>query len=379
MRFFIPTAIFHPDSGGPATYLYRFLPELLKRGHTVRVLTFGEGETEGYGYPLIRVSLKQGLLKRRMQYLRHYREELGNAEVVYINNLGLPRARDSRSRRLIKVVGDYAWERAINRGWIAPDTDIDTFQTRRDSPLVEWLKGNRAREVRTIPKIIVPSDYLRRMVIGWGAPPERVQVIYNALEREPLISTSSPTACRAQFGIDPHHQVMVTAARLTAWKGIDYLIQAVARLTDLPQLRLVIAGDGPQRAELEALVKTLGVTERVRFLGKVPHQQMGTLLTAADYFALYSGYEGLAHVLLESLTVGTPVIASDRGGNPEVVTDGVNGLLVKHPNLDALCEGVRHAFQPGVRAELQAHTKHGLDRFQWSRLVEETIRLLEAR
>jgi glycosyltransferase involved in cell wall biosynthesis len=373
MNLFIPTGIFHPDSGGPATYLYRFLPELQARGHRVRVLTFGEGDTDGYPYPLTRVSLRQGLIKRRRAYLEHYQREAGNAHLIYINNLGLPRS-TAAAPQVIKVVGDYAWERAVNRGWVAPETDIDQFQTSFQNPLVQYLKWSRAREVRQVARVIVPSEYLRRMVIGWGAPPERVQVIYNALETAHYPQQGAMGTLRRELGLEENRQYLLTAARLTAWKGVDYLIRA---LPHVPNFHLLIAGDGPQLAILQQLAAGVAPGQ-VTFLGKVPHERMGKTMGAADYFILYSGYEGLSHVLLEALSAGTPLLASDRGGNPEVVRDGWNGLLIKHPDLDALMKVLKTASSPELRAKLAANAGAGLEKFSWSALVDQTVAALEA-
>jgi glycosyltransferase involved in cell wall biosynthesis len=373
MNIFVPTGIFHPDSGGPATYLYRFLPELQARGHTVRVLTFGEGATDGYPYPLTRVSLKQGLLQRRRAYLEHFKAEAATADLIYVNNLGLPRS-PTRAPQVLKVVGDYAWERAMNRGWVVPETDIDHFQRAAQNPLVTYLKWSRAREVRQVERVIVPSDYLRRMVIGWGAPPERVQVIYNALEAAHYALETDREAIRRTLGLETGKQYLLTAARLTVWKGVDYLIRA---LPHVPDFHLLIAGDGPQTEHLKALAQEVAPGQ-VTFLGKVPHERMGQYMSAADYFILYSGYEGLSHVLLEALSAGTPVLASDRGGNPEVVRDGWNGLLIPHPNLDALIKGLQTASSPELRARLAANARAGLDKFSWSALVDQTVAALEA-
>ncbi len=373
MRIFIASGIFHPDSGGPATYLYRLLPELQARDHDVRVLTYGDAETSGYPYPLRRVSLNQSLLKRRYEYQMAYNAERKRCDLVYINNLGLPRAGDSRLPRVLKIVGDHAWERAVNRGWIAPDEDIDAFQHRRYSPLVEWLKASRAREARRVQHVIVPSQYLQKMIIGWGVPVERVQVIYNALEVDQYAPTLSRNEARAALGLDPQQSILLTSARLTAWKGVDMLIDALAAI---PDVKLLVAGEGPMLAALQAQTERLNLSGRVQFLGKVPHERLALYMRAVDYFALYSGYEGLSHTILESLYAGTPVIASARGGNPEVVSDHVNGLLVPHPNLNALIDAIRRAFASGVHAQLSANVQHGLDRFEWRTLVDQTINAL---
>lgn len=398
MRIFIPTAIFHPDSGGPATYLHTLIPDLIARGIEPTVLTFGDGPADGYGYPVTRVSLQQGLLARRRAYLRHYREQSIAAYLSYINNLGLPRPRAEGTEhpRVLKVVGDFAWERAVNRGWVPPATDIDVFQRARLGPRVEALKWMRAREVQTVDHVIVPSEYLRQMVIGWGAPPERVTVILNAFRRQPEDDAegangmpvpaaeyeSRRRAARQALGIPEDAPIILTVARLTAWKGVDYLIDAVA---STPAVMLLIAGEGPQGEELRAQAERLGLGQRVRFLGKVDRARVADLMRAADYLALYSGYEGLAHVLLESFAVGTPVIASRRGGNPEVVTDRVNGFLVPHPDREALRAALREAFRPGVRTELAANIARGAHdgdpaspfvRFRWETMVDRTFNLL---
>lgn len=373
MRIFIASGIFHPDAGGPATYLYRLLPELQARGHPIRALTYGSGPTTGYPYPLARVPYIN-LPVRLARYARAYREGAAWADLIYIHSLSLPRSGDRHKPRVMKVVGDYAWERAVNRGWLPATEDIDAFQSRRYSPWVEWFKAGRSREVRTMDRIIVPSDYLRRMVIGWGADPARVHVIYNALDTTVIAPSISKVEARSKLGWLPDGHYLVTVARLTAWKGVDFLIDA---LPLLPKIMLVVAGDGPQTDLLKKRAAAVGVGPRVTFLGKVAHDQVALYLRAADYLALYSGYEGLSHTILEALYAGTPVIASARGGNPEIVRDGVNGLLVEHPNLDALIAALRRAFEGDLLMRLATNTGAGLDRFSWSRLVKETVDLLE--
>ena len=139
---------------------------------------------------------------------------------------------------------------------------------------------------------------------------------------------------------------------------------------------MVVAGDGPQEAALRNRATSLGVADRVSFLGKVPHDKMMVLYRAADYLALYSGYEGLSHTILEALSAGTPVLASNRGGNPETVLDSENGLLIPHPNLEALVEALQRAFVGDMPQRLAAGTGRGLERFSWPRLVEQTLTAL---
>ncbi|MBX3083715.1 MAG: glycosyltransferase family 4 protein [Anaerolineae bacterium] len=370
MRIFIASGIFHPDSGGPATYLYRLLPELQQRGHEVRALAYGDTPASGYPYPLTRIPF-QFLPIRLAKYALAYRRGAAWADLVYLNSLGLPRSGAGAKPKVMKVVGDYAWERAVNRGWLPATEDIDAFQTTTYNPRIEAFKAARAREVQRVDRVIVPSDYLRRMVIGWGADPARVQVIYNALDSQTYDQPMTKAQARQQLGWQPDGRYLFTAARLTAWKGVDYLIDALAHV---PNVRLIVAGDGPHKIALEARAKAASVD--VQFVGKVPHDRMAAYMRAADYLALYSGYEGLSHTILEALYAGTPVIASDRGGNPEIVQSGVNGLLVKHPDLPALIEALQTAFDADTPEKLAAGTAHGLDRFTWSTLVNQTVEAL---
>ena len=217
----------------------------------------------------------------------------------------------------------------------------------------------------------MPSEYLKRMVVGWGVDASKVQVIYNALPPDSVALDLSLAEARAQLDL-PDAPIILTAGRLLPWKGVDHLIAALRRV---PAARLIVAGDGAILPALKAQAADLG--NRVQFLGNISREQMALYMKAADYVALYSGYEGLSHTLLESLRAGTPVIASDKGGNPEVVQHGINGLLVPYVDAEALTAAVEEALRPGVREALAANCAVGMDRFDFGRLVEQTTAALE--
>jgi glycosyltransferase involved in cell wall biosynthesis len=297
------------------------------------------------------------------------------ADLTYIHSIGLPLFPDHRAPRVMKVVGDAAWERAIRLNWIAPTEDIDAFQTDTYALHAEMEKRSRARNAQSMDRIIVPSNYLKRMVVGWGVPEERVRVVYNALSPQSVAQRSALSQQDARAALKlPEGPLLLSVARLTAWKGIGPLIKVVA---DTPDVRLVVAGDGPLLGELQAQAAASGAGDRITLLGRVPREQVAVLMRAADYTVLYSGYEGLSHTLLESLHAGTPVIASDKGGNPEVVLPGVNGYLVPYVDQEALTETVRAALRPGVREKLAAGTGKGMERFTWARMVNDTLASLE--
>ncbi len=380
MKLLIASGIFHPEPGGPATYLREVLPELAARGWAIRVLTFSDpahmAAEASAAYAVTRIP-RAGLAVRYLRYAAASRPLIAWADVIYLHSLGLPLISNGHAPRIVKIVGDVAWERAIRKGWIAPTTDIDAFQTIRSGSLAaEASKAWRALEVRRMDAVIVPSAYLKRMVTGWGAPPERVRVIYNALPLHHAELSLSQAEARAELSLDDRPTVL-TVGRILPWKGVDALIAALRRV---PDVRLVVAGDGESLPALKASAADLG--ERVVFLGRVPNARVQLYMRAADYVALYSGYEGLSHTLLESLRAGTPCIASDKGGNPEVIQHGVNGLLAPYTqNLDDaaahLSAALSQAFAPGMRAKLAANAHVGMERFAFSSMIEATVRALE--
>jgi glycosyltransferase involved in cell wall biosynthesis len=117
--------------------------------------------------------------------------------------------------------------------------------------------------------------------------------------------------------------LVVTVARLARQKALDVLLDAVALL---PGVKLAIVGDGPLRTELEQHAATIGVAERVRFVGR--KEEVGDYIAAADVFALSSSWEARALAAQEAILLKVPVVTTDVGGMSEIVTDGVSGRLV---------------------------------------------------
>ena len=364
----IAAGIFHPEPGGPATYLKEILPSLQNRGWRASVLTYGDDSIYGYPYPVKRIK-RQVLPIRLMNYWLAAQTMIVNADLIYAHTIDLP-VSAGNIPRVIKIVGDQAWERCIRKGWVAPTKDIDAFQTDTDSLIVERQKKSRSKQVNDFDAVIVPSNYLKKMVTGWGVPAQNIHVIYNAMPRHTLKIPATQELARAELGWDDTPTIL-TAARLSAWKGIDHLINAVQKLDNV---RLIVAGDGDQMPRLQEMAKSGG--KDIQLLGHVPREKLYQMMKAADYFALYSGYEGLPHTILESLRVGTPVIASDKGGNPEVVRHDENGFLVPYVDVDALAESIQKAIDPATRQRLSDNSQIGMERFAFQTMVEQTDKIL---
>ena len=374
-KLLIATGIFHPESGGPATYLYHILPHLQANGYDVRVLTYSDDPNPSttYPYPVIRIP-RRSVPLRLAHYANEARRAVQWADMVYQHTLMLPIAVPRRKPRILKIVGDQAWERAVRSGWVASTTDVDHFQINRYwNPFVTLNKIMRRREVREMDAIIVPSRYLQRMVAGWGMTSQRVQVVYNALPPDHHTTQLTRAEARAQLNIPPEQPTLLYVGRLTPWKGVD---DAIVALQAVPDAHLLIAGDGEIRPALESIAHDVGVSSRVTFLGKVDRRQIPLYMKAADYGVLYSGYEGLSHVLLENLSAGTPVIASNKGGNPEVIQHQYNGLLVDYGNVNALAQAFQDAFAPEVQRQLAQHAHASLEPFHFEKMVSGTLAVL---
>lgn len=364
----VASGIFHPESGGPATYLQSILPALQKTGWNPHVISFGDSSHFQYPYPVTRIARRAYPL-RQMHYALAARKLLDWADVCYLHSIDLPLWSGPRMPRLLKVVGDQAWERCMRKGWIPPEISIDDFQTSAGDWRVRWQRASRTRQVAAMDAVIVPSEYLRRMVSDWGVPPSKIHVIYNALP-DLTRPTESRAEIRAQLEWD-QRPTLLTVARLQPWKGIDHLLTA---LSDLPEIGLVIVGDGPDLPRLKALAAPLGA--RVEFTGNLAREAVSRLMIAADGLALYSAYEGFSHTLLESLQLGTPVLASDRGGNPELVRHGLNGLLAPHVSIPALQEAITELLDR--RDEFSANANTDLKRFGFQKMVDQTSNILES-
>jgi len=187
---------------------------------------------------------------------------------------------------------------------------------------------------------VAVSEDLREQGVRAGIyRADKVTVIPNGLQTDHLPRTFDSAAKRNALGIPEDSPVIGTITRLEPQKANEVFVRAVARvIRRVPNLVTLIAGDGPQRAELEDLVARLGLTESVRFLGW--RDDAVELLGALDIFCMSSRWEGCPMVLLEAMAMGRPVVATDIGGVREIVVNAETGLLVKPEDPEALAEAV---------------------------------------
>lgn len=210
-------------------------------------------------------------------------------------------------------------------------------------------------------------------VAAWfqAAYPARVTVIPN-----PVVATVATAAAAPPATATPY---LFAAGRLNRQKGFDVLIRAMAILAaDGLLLELVIAGEGPEQGALLALATQLGLTSRVRLLGRVP--ELSSWMAGALGFVLASRYEGFPNVLVEALAHGTPVIATDCPSGPrEILENGKYGLLVPCEDPAALAQAVLTlAADVQLQARLRELGPRAVDRFRLPAVVARWESLLQA-
>jgi 2-deoxystreptamine N-acetyl-D-glucosaminyltransferase/2-deoxystreptamine glucosyltransferase len=163
--------------------------------------------------------------------------------------------------------------------------------------------------------------------------------------------------------------------RLAPQKGVGTLV-AAAGLLKHPSALVLLVGDGPERKALEREAKRLGVGDRLRFVGFVAHERLPAVLAHADLLVLPSLYEELGTVLLEGMQAGLPVVASETGGIPEVIEDGVNGMLVAPGEPEALARAIdRLLADRGLARRLSERAKERAKDYDWEVLAERVLRV----
>jgi teichuronic acid biosynthesis glycosyltransferase TuaC len=216
---------------------------------------------------------------------------------------------------------------------------------------------------------ITVSSALKQKLLALGADPARAAVLRNGVDLEVFKPADRETS-RRQLGVSGH--VILSVGNLVPLKGHELTIDAMASLTDST---LLIAGGGPLREALQARAIARGVAARVRLLGEVAHKQLAELYSAADVFVLMSEREGWANVLLEAMACGTPALATNVGGNGEIVAAPAAGLLLRRRSTEGLIEAVQT-----LRRQMpeRAATRRYAEGFGWGAVAAANFALLSA-
>lgn len=233
----------------------------------------------------------------------------------------------------------------------ARGTDLNLIgQFRLPRTMIRWAAA-------TARGLITVCQALKDELVGFGVDAERINVLRNGVDLKLFQPPPDRDALRRSLGM--HGPVLLSVGHLIERKGHDLVIGA---LTNLADVRLYIAGTGPERAHLETSARLAGVADRVTFLGAVSHDQLAQYYGAADVLVLASSREGWANVLLESMACGTPVVATAVWGTPEVVAAPEAGLLAQTRSAESLAQAVKRLLADYPQ---RTATRRYAEKFSW--------------
>ncbi len=363
----------HPSLGigGAEELRLLTLKHLDRARYEARVCCLGTGgaiaaEIEALGIPVDVLgrsdrTLDIGTTLAAYQYLRAHRPDVVQTSLFRTNWHG----------RLAGLLAGVPFLVAEEHGFHDPSVGFYRYSPRLGAffrPADRWL-ANRTTRILACSHAVAES-----IARDEGIPRERFLVAHNAVDPDKVRVTAGRAATRARLGYRDDHVVVGAVSSLTAVKGHPALLRAfaTARRT-VPELRLLIVGEGPERSRIEALVRELGQSDGVRLVGV--QRALGDFLAAMDLFASATFSEGFGITFLEAMYAALPCVAFDLGGIGEVVVPGETGLLARARDVESLAAALvtvatdaalRERFGAAGRARvLDAFTpRHYVERLQ---------------
>lgn len=366
-KLLIVTPLYSPEIGGPATYTAFLEENLSEEDFELIVIKFGDVKHLPY-------------IIRHFVFFWKVFKRAKNADIIYALDplgVGIPVGFASKlrgKRFLLRIAGDRAWETALQKFDITES--LDTFSaSKKYSWKIRALKFGQTFCAKMAEKIIVPSEYLRTIVSNWGISKDKIFPVYNSFS--PIDIPESKEKLRKELSLSG--SVIISAGRLVPWKGFEMLIRAIPEmLVDTPDLKLYIAGDGPDRAELSILVSSLHLENTVIFLSVLSKEKLLQYIKASDVFALNTFYEGFSHQILEAMSLGTPVVTTTEGGNPEMIETGKDGLLVTYNDTRAFASTITLLLaQKKYAKDLAKNGEEKADTFSVSRAIKRFLEVIK--
>lgn len=371
MKIVIAADIFPPQPGGPATYSATLANELTKSGNEICVVSLNpNSDAAVVPCRVYSVSWKNKLFRYLQYALLLYKHEKG-AGVIYAMgpvNAGLPAlivAKLRRKKLFVKVVGDYAWEQWQNANAKANSQNLEFVRPEDFSKIKVGLKIRVLKYIERIVtkkanKVVVPSQYLKKIVMAWGVKSENIEVIYNAVEFKTVESIKHG-----------NEKWLVSVGRLVPWKGFDTLIEIMSILIkEFPDLKLKIIGSGPEMENYKLQIKKYELGACVELLGGLSREKTLSYIKSADIFVLNTGYEGLSHVILEALYCAVPILASSAGGNPELLNEE---NLFNYNNKEEIAQKILAVLKKEM---VFISDNQGFDQFKFEAMIDNTKKVL---
>lgn len=393
LRIVCPT-YWYPQhaSDTQATYVHDINRHLVRRGHSVTVVTPGHPSlprTDVFdGVKIVRFPLD---LPSDLTY-GHVAQSKVSMGGTLTRLMVMARYLQAQYRATVRV-GRRLGADVVHAHWAIPTGPAAVQAARRlgvpsvitmhggdvyvnpsqgyDFPLRWYVRPPLRWTLRAADALTAITEDCRQHALRAGAPDDSIRLVFNGTD---LVRFSPADRARRapENGYGPH---MVFACRqLFPRKGIRFLIEAAAQIKPrFPDLKVVIAGDGFERADLEALAQRLGIGADVTFLGWVPNTALPPYYRSAAISVIPSLEEGFGIPAAEAMGCETPVVASDAGGLPEVVEHGVTGLVVPRGDTNALAVAMESLLADPARRRRMgvAGRERALRLFDWERTAEQ--------
>lgn len=228
---------------------------------------------------------------------------------------------------------------------------------------------------RMLDRIVAISENVRRVLLADGIPPEKITVIRSGIDIHRFDEARPDPGLRASLGMGEGDVLVGTAAAMVGHKDYPNLLRAAEMVVaGEPGVHFAAAGTGPMEGRIHRLAEDLDLEGRFHFLGR--REDMGGFLRSLDVFVLASRMEGLGTATLEAMSVGLPVVGTDAGGIPEIIEDGVCGLVVPRENPADLARAIRRlCVDSGLRKRFGEASLERVRRFDIDTTAEKTLEL----
>jgi glycosyltransferase involved in cell wall biosynthesis len=420
-KLLIATGIFPPDIGGPATMLSHLAQDLTARGFEIEIITYSNSSyvipanpPAGGVIHVIRIN-KNNKLKYFLQMWKLARKVdlIYTTDTYSVGYFAYLIKKLIRKKYILRFTGDSAWETARAKGWTEdyildfnngdtggchPDPATAGEGSRKICNKINKLKSRRNKILFNADKIIVDCEFNKKLAVT-AVYPERhryriggaegsrefqeyinkITVIPNAVDFTEEIKIEEKEIARIKKEIGEKLQIIMTSCRLTPWKGMDKILEILPELKQkIGAFKFLIMGEGSESEKLKMKSEKLNLENDVIFLGKVPHAETYNYFKSADVFILNSQYEGTSHALLDAMSAGIPILASNVGGNPELIENGVDGFLFEYNNKKEMLFNLEKVLvDTELRKRISLAGQEKVKKFSWDSVVEKTERILK--
>ena len=357
MRIGLVTADFFPNVGGVAAHVVEIGRAFVRAGHQVDVITLPLGDERApvsqlFGMTVLRPAVPKA--KPFFSWFMHraLKTYLKQQPVDFLHVHGLRPLEATRGLDVPVIFTNHT----------------SGFLKRIEKGVFE--RWRMARRMSHVDSVLAPSQELAQATIdvGYCGP---VQFIANGVDENRFVPAAP--SLRARWGIQPEEVVLLLARRLVEKNGVKVFAHAINQLKGR-DIRVVFAGDGAERPDVEAILRNGGMLDRCLFLKNVPNAEMPQVYQSSDISVLPSFYEATSITGLESMACGLPLVGTRVGGIPTLIVDHETGLLVEPNSPDAIATAIDSLLdQPELRREMGERARQRVvEFFSWTRIAQQT-------